>query len=149
MIFPGAWSSRNVAKLDGYTDGSSQINIGIAGSNGGRKTAIIFGLLTCAGGSLVPWDLPKKWDVVYSNQGGDWNDFARNWTLAKACFQVLAKELGLKVRLGRLKLLTAISRAPPIPSTKRPSKHAHPCMLQEAKGPLASYAVQHKRDASH
>ena len=93
-------------------------------------------LLTCAGGSLVPWDLPKKWDVVYSNQGGDWNDFARNWTLAKACFQVLAKELGLKVCLGRLKLLSAISRAPPIPSNQTKPK-GHPSMLS-----LACYKKQ-------
>ena len=30
-----------------------------------------------AGGSLQPWGLEKLYDVAYSNQGGDWNDWAR------------------------------------------------------------------------
>ena len=51
-----------------------------------------------AGGSLIPNGVAKQWDIFYSNQGGDWNDYARNWTLAKACFKRLAVELNLKVR---------------------------------------------------
>ena len=51
-----------------------------------------------AGGSLIPAGAAKQWDIFYSNQGGDWNDYARNWTLAKACFKRLALELNLKVR---------------------------------------------------
>jgi len=39
----------------------------------------------------------KEYDLVYSNQGGDWNDFARNWTLAKASIVNLIKELDFKV----------------------------------------------------
>ncbi len=50
-----------------------------------------------AGGSLVPFGLPKEYDLIYSNQGGDWNDYARNWTLAKASFKRLITELGIKV----------------------------------------------------
>ncbi|CAL8470763.1 g10305 [Coccomyxa elongata] len=49
------------------------------------------------GGSLVPFGLPKEYDLIYSNQGGDWNDYARNWTLAKASFKRLITELGIKV----------------------------------------------------
>jgi hypothetical protein len=52
-----------------------------------------------AGGSLKPYGVPKEWDLFYSNQGGDWNDFARNWTLAKASFKRLILELGVKVGL--------------------------------------------------
>lgn len=52
-----------------------------------------------AGGVLIPNpDIVKVYDLVYSNQGGDWNDFARNWTLAKASFSNLIDELGFKVR---------------------------------------------------
>lgn len=50
-----------------------------------------------AGGSLRPWGLPKEWDLFYSNQGGEWNDYARNWTLAKACFKRLITEMNIKV----------------------------------------------------
>ncbi len=50
-----------------------------------------------SGGSLKPWGLPKEWDLFYSNQGGEWNDYARNWTLAKACFKRLITELNIKV----------------------------------------------------
>ena len=39
----------------------------------------------------------KEYDVVYSNQGGQWNDFARNWTLAKASIITLVQELNFKV----------------------------------------------------
>ena len=54
--------------------------------------------LHCAtGGSLQPWGLPKEYDIFYSCQGGEWNDFARNWTLAKASFKRLISELGIKV----------------------------------------------------
>jgi hypothetical protein len=46
------------------------------------------------GGSLVPWGrdaVPKKYDLAYSDQGGPWNDYARNWTLAVACIKALAE----------------------------------------------------------
>lgn len=49
------------------------------------------------GGSLVPWGLPKEYDLFYSCQGGDWNDYARNWTLAKASIKRLVAELNVKV----------------------------------------------------
>eukprot|EP00884_Botryococcus_braunii_P015920 jgi/Botrbrau1/3010/Bobra.0070s0008.1 len=49
------------------------------------------------GGSLIPWGLEKKWDIIYSNHGGDWNDFARNWTLAKAAFINLITQRNLKI----------------------------------------------------
>ncbi len=53
---------------------------------------------TCyAGGSLIPWGLPKEYDIFYSCQGGEWNDYARNWTLAKASFKRLIAELNIKV----------------------------------------------------
>jgi len=52
-----------------------------------------------AGGSLVPFGLPKEYDLFYSNQGGEWNDYARNWTLAKASFKRLITELGVKVTI--------------------------------------------------
>lgn len=52
-----------------------------------------------AGGSLIPFGLPKEYDLFYSNQGGEWNDYARNWTLAKASFKRLITELGVKVTL--------------------------------------------------
>ena len=62
-------------------------------------------LLTCCsntGGSLVPWGLEKKYDVAYSNQGGEWNDWARNWTLAKPSFIQLIEETNATVLiLGR------------------------------------------------
>ena len=41
--------------------------------------------------------IKKVYDLVYSNQGGEWNDFARNWSLAKAAFKNLINELDLKV----------------------------------------------------
>lgn len=50
-----------------------------------------------AGGSLKPWGLPKEYDIFYSCQGGEWNDYARNWTLAKASFKRLITELNIKV----------------------------------------------------
>ena len=51
-----------------------------------------------AGGILLPdTRIVKEYDLVYSNQGGDWNDFARNWTLAKASMVNLIKELDFKV----------------------------------------------------
>ena len=46
------------------------------------------------GGSLIPWGPPtvvKKYDLAYSDQGGPWNDYARNWTLAVACIAKLAE----------------------------------------------------------
>ncbi|CAL5220174.1 g2142 [Coccomyxa viridis] len=49
------------------------------------------------GGSLQPWGLPKEYDIFYSCQGGEWNDFARNWTLAKDSFKRLVTKLGIKV----------------------------------------------------
>ena len=51
------------------------------------------------GGVLIPDpNIKKEYDLVYSNQGGQWNDFARNWTLAKASIVTLVKELNFKVR---------------------------------------------------
>ena len=58
---------------------------------------VIRNLCCHAGGSLVPFGLPKEFDLIYSNQGGEWNDYARNWTLAKASFKRLITELGIKV----------------------------------------------------
>jgi hypothetical protein len=60
-----------------------------------------------AGGSLQPWGLPKEWDLFYSNQGGEWNDYARNWTLAKASFKRLITELNIKVQLEAALLLAS------------------------------------------
>ncbi|KAK9820312.1 hypothetical protein WJX72_008807 [[Myrmecia] bisecta] len=51
------------------------------------------------GGSLIPWGVPKEVDIVYSNQGGEWNDFARNWTLAKEVMHALVNELDLKIMI--------------------------------------------------
>jgi hypothetical protein len=65
-------------------------------------------ILFDAGGSLVPFGLPKEYDLFYSNQGGDWNDFARNWTLAKASFKRLITELGIKVVLWQSAPLTRV-----------------------------------------
>ena len=44
----------------------------------------------------MPWGLPKEYDLFYSCQGGDWNDYARNWTLAKASIKRLVTELNIK-----------------------------------------------------
>lgn len=41
--------------------------------------------------------MPKEYDIFYSCQGGEWNDYARNWTLAKASFKRLITELNIKV----------------------------------------------------
>lgn len=65
-------------------------------------------ILFDAGGSLVPFGLPKEYDLFYSNQGGDWNDYARNWTLAKASFKRLITELGIKVVLWQPASLTRV-----------------------------------------
>ena len=65
------------------------------------------------GGSLRPYGVPKEWDLFYSNQGGEWNDFARNWTLAKASFKRLIAELGVKV--GLLLGLPLLSSCPSHP----------------------------------
>ena len=55
-------------------------------------------MLWCAGGVLIPDEsIKKEFDLVLSNQGGDWNDFARNWTVAKATIKRLTAELDLKV----------------------------------------------------
>lgn len=56
---------------------------------------------------MRPWGLPKEWDLFYSNQGGEWNDYARNWTLAKASFKRLITELNIKVALPSLLLLAS------------------------------------------
>lgn len=59
-------------------------------------------LVDYAGGSLQPWGLEKLYDVAYSNQGGEWNDWARNWTLAKPSFKALIDETNATVLiLGR------------------------------------------------
>ena len=50
----------------------------------------------------MPWGLPKEYDLFYSCQGGDWNDYARNWTLAKASIKRLVTELNVKARLCAL-----------------------------------------------
>ena len=58
-------------------------------------------ILAQAGGVLIPDPtIKKEYDLVYSNQGGEWNDFARNWTLAKASMINLIKELNFKVGIG-------------------------------------------------
>jgi len=51
------------------------------------------------GGSLVPWGLAKRYDLIYSDQGGDWNDFARNWTLAVDCFVRLVNERNATIHI--------------------------------------------------
>lgn len=54
--------------------------------------------LFVSGGVLIPDpNIKKEYDLVYSNQGGQWNDFARNWTLAKASIITLVQELNFKV----------------------------------------------------
>lgn len=54
--------------------------------------------LCVAGGVLIPDpNIKKEYDLVYSNQGGQWNDFARNWTLAKSSIITLVQELNFKV----------------------------------------------------
>lgn len=51
---------------------------------------------------MQPWGLEKLYDVAYSNQGGEWNDWARNWTLAKPSFKALIDETNATVLiLGR------------------------------------------------
>ena len=70
-----------------------------------------------AGGSLKPFGVPKAWDLFYSNQGGDWNDFARNWTLAKACFKRLITELGVKASVLSM----------PVPASMHPLCCGTPC----------------------
>lgn len=74
---------------------------------GKRTLAYQWGCSACPGGSLRPWGLPKEWDLFYSNQGGEWNDYARNWTLAKASFKRLITELNIKVALPSLLLLAS------------------------------------------
>jgi hypothetical protein len=51
------------------------------------------------GGSLVPWGLAKQYDLIYSDQGGDWNDFARNWTLAVDCFVELVAKRNASIHI--------------------------------------------------
>jgi len=48
------------------------------------------------GGRLIPRGLEKKYDFIYVNNGGVWNDYNRNWTLAKECIKIMC-EMGLKV----------------------------------------------------
>lgn len=46
--------------------------------------------------------MQKLYDVAYSNQGGEWNDWARNWSLAKPSFKTLIDETNATVLiLGR------------------------------------------------
>ena len=63
----------------------------------GSDCTVILTMDFFIGGSLQPWGLPKEYDIFYSCQGGEWNDFARNWTLAKDSFKRLIAELGVKV----------------------------------------------------
>ena len=53
----------------------------------------------------MPWGLPKEYDLFYSCQGGDWNDYARNWTLAKASIKRLVTELNVKACLCKIHML--------------------------------------------
>mmetsp|Transcript_26773 Transcript_26773/g.67363 ORF Transcript_26773/g.67363 Transcript_26773/m.67363 type:complete len:527 (+) Transcript_26773:630-2210(+) len=48
------------------------------------------------GGRLVPKDVEKKWDFLYIDNGGVWNDYNRNYTMARECLLVMMK-MGLKV----------------------------------------------------
>jgi len=48
------------------------------------------------GGRLIPRGLQKKYDFLYVNNGGAWNDFNRNWTMAQECIRIMC-EMGLKV----------------------------------------------------
>jgi len=48
------------------------------------------------GGVLIPQGLEKQYDFLYVNQGGAWNDYNRNWTVARECLKVMA-QMGLKV----------------------------------------------------
>lgn len=38
----------------------------------------------------------KKWDFLYVNNGNAWNDYNRNWTVAKECIKIMM-DMGLKV----------------------------------------------------
>lgn len=48
------------------------------------------------GGVLIPQGIEKQYDFLYVNQGGAWNDYNRNFTVAKECLKVMA-QMGLKV----------------------------------------------------
>ena len=52
-----------------------------------------------AGGSLRPWGLLKYYDIAYSDQGGQWNDYCRKWTLAKPSLKALIDETNATVLL--------------------------------------------------
>eukprot|EP00873_Tetraselmis_striata_P022986 jgi/Tetstr1/443250/TSEL_031285.t1 len=53
---------------------------------------------------LIPKGLPKKHLFAYSDLSGDWNDFNRNWTVAKECVKVaVANNMGSMVLIGKKK----------------------------------------------
>jgi len=48
------------------------------------------------GGVLIPQGYEKQYDFIYINQGGGWNDYNRNFTLARECLKLMA-EWGYKI----------------------------------------------------
>ena len=70
----------------------------------------------CAGGSLRPYGLNKLYDVVYRAGAGDWNDWARNWTLAKPSLIALIDETNATVVVSGHDLSTDADLQPYIAS---------------------------------
>jgi len=55
-----------------------------------------------AGGVLQPQNLEKKYDFIYINGGGPWNDYNRNWTFARQAIALFAREFNMTTYiLGR------------------------------------------------
>mmetsp|Transcript_8481 Transcript_8481/g.24305 ORF Transcript_8481/g.24305 Transcript_8481/m.24305 type:complete len:587 (+) Transcript_8481:23-1783(+) len=48
------------------------------------------------GGVMIPQGYEKEYDFLYVHQGGPWNDYNRNWTLARECLKKMA-DMGYKV----------------------------------------------------
>mmetsp|Transcript_32686 Transcript_32686/g.84717 ORF Transcript_32686/g.84717 Transcript_32686/m.84717 type:complete len:472 (-) Transcript_32686:1126-2541(-) len=48
--------------------------------------------IDCSNADLSPKRLPKKYSFAYSNLSGPWNDFNRNFTVAKECAKLAVKE---------------------------------------------------------
>ena len=46
---------------------------------------------------MQPWGLEKLYDVAYSVQEGKWNEYCRNWTLAKPSILALIQETNATV----------------------------------------------------
>jgi len=66
------------------------------------------------GGRLKPKSPPpdKRWDLVYVNRGGAWNDYNRNWTVAEPSLLRLAKELNFEIAtIDRMPSAAAMSAA--------------------------------------